>query len=220
MREIHRWATWIVREKHRIEIIAPINARDGGFDVTATRAIYEIGNPTDRVLRTDGRRDEHAVMSSSNEGAHGSCFDRAMTATMTSSAFGAVVGCARAALGGSDAPAIVRARSAPALARTIGAVGSGAALFGAIGCAFATTACASESARNVKDAWNGALGGLTAGAVVGLRNGSTSRGASAGAAFAAASMALDASGRKIGRGDEFEDGATPSRIVYPYRKSA
>ena len=220
MREIHRWATSNVREKPRIEKIVPMHPRSGGcvrrhIDA-ALRSNIELRSGAER---TDGRTDGLAVMST-NEDAHGSCFDRAMTATMTSSAFGAVVGCARAALGGSDAPAIVRARSAPALARTIGAVGSGAALFGAIGCAFATTACASESARNVKDAWNGALGGLAAGAVVGLRNGSTSRGASAGAAFAAASMALDASGRKIGRGDEFEDGATPSRIVYPYRKSA
>ena len=103
-------------------------------------------------------------------------------------------------------------------AKTAGALASGAALFGAIGGAYASVTCAAESARNARDAYNGALGGLASGAVVGLRNGKVGHAASAGAAFALASAAVDASGRKIARGDAWEDRATPERIAYPYRE--
>ena len=126
----------------------------------------------------------------------GSCFERFTSAVCASSAFGAVVGCARAAWG-ADAPAVFRSRSFPAVAKTAGALASGAALFGAIGGAYASVTCAAESARNARDAYNGALGGLASGAVVGLRNGKVGHAASAGAAFALASAAVDASGRKI-----------------------
>ena len=147
----------------------------------------------------------------------GSCFERFTSAVCASSAFCAVVGCARAAWG-ADAPAVFRSRSFPAVAKTAGALASGAALFGAIGGAYASVTCAAESARNARDAYNGALGGLASGAVVGLRNGKVGHAASAGAAFALASAAVDASGRKIARGDAWEDRATPERIAYPYRE--
>jgi len=143
-----------------------------------------------------------------------SCFTRTSYAAGTSAAFGALVGTARAAWG-ADAPAVVRARAWPALAKTAGALASGAALFGAIGGAYASVTCAAESARNARDAYNGALGGLASGAVVGLRNGKVGHAASAGAACALASAAVDASGRKIARGDAWEDRATPERIAYP-----
>ena len=113
----------------------------------------------------------------------GSCFERFTSAVCASSAFGAVVGCARAAWG-ADAPAVFRSRSFPAVAKTAGALASGAALFGAIGGAYASVTCAAESARNARDAYNGALGGLASGAVVGLRNGKVGHAASAGAAVA------------------------------------
>ena len=147
------------------------------------------------------------------------CYSRIVAAVAGSSAFGAVVGCARAAWG-SDAPAVYRARSFPALVKTAGAIASGAALFGALGGAYASGACAAEEARGVRGAWNGALGGCASGAVMGLRNGSASRGASAAAVFALASAAVDVSGRKIvspTMAPWDRDGATPMRITHPYR---
>ncbi|CAL50382.1 Mitochondrial inner membrane translocase subunit Tim17/Tim22/Tim23/peroxisomal protein PMP24 [Ostreococcus tauri] len=146
----------------------------------------------------------------------GTCVERVTAASMTSAAFGAVVGCARAAWG-ADAPAVVRARALPAVTKTVTALAASAALFGAIGGTYAGVTCASEEARQSRDAWNGALGGAMSGVVVGLRNGSLAHAASAGAAFALASVAVDASGRKISFGDEWEDGATPKRISIPYR---
>ena len=146
-------------------------------------------------------------------------YSRVVAAVAGSSAFGAVVGCARAAWG-SDAPAVYRARSFPALVKTAGAIASGAALFGALGGAYASVTCAAEEARGVRDAWNGALGGCASGAVMGLRNGSASRGASAAAVFALASAAVDVSGRKIvspTMAPWDRDGATPMRITHPYR---
>ena len=145
-----------------------------------------------------------------------SCFTRALTATGASAAFGALVGTARAAWG-ADAPQVVRARAWPALAKTAGALASGAAVFGAIGGAYASATCGAERARGRRDAVNGAIGGACAGAVVGLRNGSARAGASAGAAFALASAAYDMTGRKIASADGFGDDATPTRIVVPYR---
>ena len=149
------------------------------------------------------------------------CFARFTAAVAGSSAFGAVVGCARAAWG-SDAPAVYRARSFPAFVKAAGAIASGAALFGALGGAYASVSCAAEEARGARDAWNGALGGCASGAVMGLRNGSVSRGASAAAAFALASAAVDVSGRKIASPTTAPwdgDGATPVRITHPYRSS-
>ncbi len=155
----------------------------------------------------------------SPSGADADCYSRVVAAVAGSSAFGAVVGCARAAWG-SDAPAVYRARSFPALVKTAGAIASGAALFGALGGAYASATCAAEEARGVRDAWNGALGGCASGAVMGLRNGSASRGASAAAVFALASAAVDVSGRKIvspTMAPWDRDGATPMRITHPYR---
>jgi len=145
-----------------------------------------------------------------------SCFTRTSYAAGTSAAFGALVGTARAAWG-ADAPAVVRARAWPALAKTAGALASGAALFGAIGALYASTSCAAEHARGEKDAWNGAIGGACAGQVLGLRNGSARSGLSAGAAFALVSMAYDMTGRSISTAKGFDDNATPARIVVPYR---
>lgn len=77
--------------------------------------------------------------------------------------------------------------------------------------------CAAEGVRGKADFWNGVYGGLAAGQVIGMRGRSMGLGVGAGAAFAVVSAAIDTTGHKM-RGDGgFDDGATPSRIYFPYK---
>ena len=113
---------------------------------------------------------------------------------------------------------MLKGRAVPALLATGAVMGEYAFTFGVIGTAFAASECLAESFRGKKDAWNGAMGGAAAGAVVGLRAGRLPVGVGAAAALAAVSALVDTSGHKL-RATEggIDDGATPPRIYYPYR---
>ena len=68
--------------------------------------------------------------------------------------------------------------------------------FAAIGGIYAGVACASEGVRGKADFWNGVVGGLAAGQVIGVRGRSLGLGVGAGACFAVASAAADAAGTR------------------------
>ena len=64
---------------------------------------------------------------------------------------------------------MMRNQSWPALAKTGGMMASAGGTFAAIGGIYAGVACASEGVRGKADFWNGVVGGLAAGQVVGVR---------------------------------------------------
>ena len=116
-----------------------------------------------------------------------------------------------------DAPAVMRNQSWPALAKTGGMMASAGGTFAAIGGIYAGVACASEGVRGKADFWNGVVGGLAAGQVIGVRGRSLGLGVGAGACFAVASAAADAAGYKVRGEGGFDDGATPARVYFPYK---
>lgn len=65
------------------------------------------------------------------------------------------------------------------------------------------------------DMWNGVLGGLAAGTVLGLRIGKLPVGVGAAVSLALTSALVDISGQKW-KGQQFNDNLTPPRRIYPY----
>lgn len=112
---------------------------------------------------------------------------------------------------------MMRNQSWPALAKTGGMMASAGGTFAAIGGIYAGVACASEGVRGKADFWNGVVGGLAAGQVIGVRGRSLGLGVGAGACFAVASAAADAAGYKVRGEGGFDDGATPARVYFPYK---
>ena len=72
-------------------------------------------------------------------------------------------------------------------------------------------------AAGKKDMWNGVLGGLASGGVIGLRVGRVPVGVGAAFALAATSAAVDVSGGQLVGSGVFHDGATPRHATYPYK---
>lgn len=85
----------------------------------------------------------------------------------------------------------------PALRATAGVVGRNGLFFAALGGTFAAAENIASSIRSKDDVWNGIYGGLAAGAVVGVKALSPTRGAAAGLAFAAVAAAVDMSGQSL-----------------------
>eukprot|EP00270_Netrium_digitus_P020613 TRINITY_DN853_c0_g1_i1.p1 TRINITY_DN853_c0_g1~~TRINITY_DN853_c0_g1_i1.p1 ORF type:complete len:154 (+),score=25.67 TRINITY_DN853_c0_g1_i1:53-514(+) len=104
-----------------------------------------------------------------------------------------------------NVPAVERNQAWPALQKTGRVMSSYGLYFAAIGTVFAATDAIAQEVRGKKDIWNGFLGGLAAGSVVGLRTGSVPMAVGASAAFAAMSVIVDASGQvtKIDTGREY-----------------
>lgn len=96
-----------------------------------------------------------------------------------------------------DVPAVERNVALPALKKTVRVMGNYGLTYSAIAGVFAFTDAVSESVRGKKDLWNGVLGGLAAGSVVGLKAQSLRLGLGAGAAMAAMSAIVDASGQTV-----------------------
>jgi len=146
-----------------------------------------------------------------------SCVARAFDAATTSASFGALVGCAQTAFS-PDAPAVVRARAFPAFASAARATARSATVFGALGATYASVECVARDVRKKEDFVNGALGGVACGFVVALIRGNARAGLGAAATFAIASSLYEITGRTIGPTEGFDDGATPARIIVPYRE--
>ena len=66
------------------------------------------------------------------------------------------------------------------------------------------------------DMWNGAWGGIAAGAVIGFRAGSVPVAVGAAAALAITSIVVDTSGQKLVGSGLFDDGLTPPPKIYAY----
>ena len=83
---------------------------------------------------------------------------------------------------------------------------------------FLCIGCSLACVAGKKDAWNGVLGGLAAGGVIGLRVGRVPVGIGAAVALAATSAAVDVSGGSLVGKGMFDDGATPPHAIYPYKQ--
>ena len=68
-----------------------------------------------------------------------------------------------------DVPAVERNVALPALKKTLRMMGNYGLTYGAVAGVFAVTDASVESIRGKKDLWNGFVGGLAAGSVLGLR---------------------------------------------------
>ena len=99
------------------------------------------------------------------------------------------------------------------LAKTGGMMASAGGTFAAIGGIYAGVACASEGVRGKADFWNGVVGGLAAGQVIGVLQ-------RPGAAWEPGVLRSRVGGNHVGtrqvRGG-FDDGATPARVYFPYK---
>ena len=147
------------------------------------------------------------------------CFTRTCNAALATFGFGSIVGALKATW--AEAPLEVRGgRSFAAVSRTGAMMAEAGATFAAIGACYVCGSCLAKQQRGGKeDFWNGVVGGLCAGAVVGLRRKKMSAAVGSGAAFAIASAAVDATGGSGFRGNGlFDDNATPGRIYFPYEE--
>eukprot|EP00250_Pteridium_aquilinum_P011681 c20237_g1_i3 orf=213-683(+) len=94
-----------------------------------------------------------------------------------------------------DVPAVERNIALPALKKTLRIMGNYGATYGAVAGVFALTDASVETLRGKKDMWNGVIGGLAAGTVLGLRAKSLRVGLAASGALAAVSAIVDVSGQ-------------------------
>eukprot|EP00898_Chlorokybus_atmophyticus_P008816 jgi/Chlat1/8936/Chrsp94S08243 len=143
--------------------------------------------------------------------ADASCLTKTATAATVSGVFGAVVGAVDATW--RDVPTVYKNQPWPALRRTGTVMGSAALTFAAVGAAYTATDCALEELRGKKDLWNGAAGGVAAGALMGFRIGRLGAGVGCAAALAAASLLFDVTGGKLAPSDRQQE-------RYPYPKLA
>lgn len=124
---------------------------------------------------------------------HDSIFFRTGTALVTGLVAGSIWGSVVAAW--QDVPAVERNVALPALKKTLRIMGNYGATYGAVAGVFALTDASVETLRGKKDMWNGVIGGLAAGTVLGLRARSLKIGLAASASLAAVSAIVDASGQ-------------------------
>lgn len=89
------------------------------------------------------------------------------SAVLSSYVIGTITGAVAATW--KDIPAIERNQALPALLRTARVMNNYGLYFAAVGGTFALADAVAQEARGKKDLWNGVVGGLTAGAIVGLR---------------------------------------------------
>lgn len=129
------------------------------------------------------------------QGRYDSAIFRTATAATSGLVAGSIWGAVLAAW--QDVPAVERNVALPALKKTIRVMGSYGLTYSAVAGVFALTDAVAESLRGEKDFWNGVLGGLAAGSVVGLRVQSLRLGLGASAALAAVSAIVDASGQTV-----------------------
>lgn len=94
-----------------------------------------------------------------------------------------------------DVPAVERNIALPALKKTARMMGNYGLTYSAVAGVFAFTDATSETIRGKKDLWNGVVGGLAAGSVLGLRARNLRVGLAASAALATVSAIVDASGQ-------------------------
>ncbi|KAH7300678.1 hypothetical protein KP509_24G074200 [Ceratopteris richardii] len=93
-----------------------------------------------------------------------------------------------------DVPAIERNVALPALKKTLRIMGNYGLTYGAVAGVFAFTDASVEQLRGKKDLWNGVIGGLAAGTVLGIRSRSLRVGLAASGSLAAVSAIVDAGG--------------------------
>lgn len=116
----------------------------------------------------------------------------------------------------SDQPITIHnQRALPALQKTGSLMMQHGSTLGAVGLAYAAVDCAAESIRGERDWFNGVLGGVAGGTILGLRSGNPRLGFVSMLALGATSAAVDASGWKL-TGAGCQDEHTPVRRVYPY----
>mmetsp|Transcript_3639 Transcript_3639/g.22811 ORF Transcript_3639/g.22811 Transcript_3639/m.22811 type:complete len:118 (+) Transcript_3639:255-608(+) len=114
-----------------------------------------------------------------------------------------------------DVPVVERNQAWPALVKTGRVMGTHAALFAAVGGTYAGVECIAEEVRGTKDSWNGILGGIAAGGIIGIKAGRIPAGLAASAALAATSAIVDLSGQTLSKQEPVDD-AIPPRRMYPY----
>eukprot|EP01018_Ginkgo_biloba_P033143 Gb_39940 [translate_table: standard] len=143
---------------------------------------------------------ESKKMDEENDSLPSKTFRATVSALVAGSVWGAVVA------NWHDVPRVEREVALPGLIRTGRLMGNYGLTFAAIGGIFAFTDHVVEKFREKKDFVNGAVGGFVAGAsVLGFRGRSISAALSAGAALAATSALIDASGQttRIDNGREY-----------------
>lgn len=140
----------------------------------------------------------------------------------TRMAYAAASGFAAGAIGGAvtsnwgDVPKVLRTQNWPALKYTGRIMRQYGLAIGFVGVGFSATECFGEHLRGKKDVWNGVMGSLAAGGVMGVSLGRMPLAAGAAGLFAATSLAVDfAGGRLVGTG-MVDDGATPPPLIFPY----
>lgn len=122
-----------------------------------------------------------------------SVFFRTGTALVSGLVAGSIWGSVVAAW--RDIPAVERNVALPALKKTFRIMGDYGVTYGAVAGVFALTDASVEKLRGKKDIWNGVMGGLAAGTVLGLRARSLKVGLATSGALAAVSAIVDASGQ-------------------------
>mmetsp|Transcript_20230 Transcript_20230/g.65858 ORF Transcript_20230/g.65858 Transcript_20230/m.65858 type:complete len:160 (+) Transcript_20230:61-540(+) len=139
-----------------------------------------------------------------------------LSGAASSAGIGALVGAVQATW--NDVPAVMKGRAWPALAATLRVMGSYGMTFGFIGGAFAAGDAIAQDVRGKKDVWNGVIGGLAAGSVIGISAAGKRLpvGVGAAAALAATAAAVDTSGSSFRGTVGIADGQTPMRTYYPY----
>jgi import inner membrane translocase subunit TIM22 len=100
-------------------------------------------------------------------GEYDTVFFRTGTALVSGLVGGSIWGSVVAAW--QDVPAVERNVALPALKKTLRIMGNYGLTYGAVAGVFAVTDASVEALRGKKDLWNGFIGGLAAGSVLGLR---------------------------------------------------
>ncbi|EIE23039.1 mitochondrial import inner membrane translocase, subunit Tim17/22 [Coccomyxa subellipsoidea C-169] len=143
------------------------------------------------------------------------CVSRTLSASGAGLVAGGIMGAVTANWG--KVPPVLADRPWPALKHTGAIMGAYGTTFALVGGTFAVVDCLVEDFRGKKDAWNGVIAGLAAGAAIGMRVGRVPVGVGAAVALAATSAAVDVSGGHLVGNGFVNDGATPHRPVYPYK---